>query len=77
MGKQIAKSKGNFARRAMQRNQGLPGGIKRKGAFNMLPNMDNFLIGANTLHELQRRTKLLRRWKVSFGTMPELSASKK
>jgi hypothetical protein len=75
MGKQIAKSKGNFARRAMQRNQGLPGGIKRTGKFNVLPNMDEFLNGATTLHELERKIKLLRRWKVSFGSIPEFSNS--
>ena len=77
MGKQVAKSKGNFARRAMQRNQGLPGGIKRKGAFNVLTNMDNFLLKAGSIHEMNRRAKLLRRWKVSFGLMPELSSIKK
>lgn len=73
MGKQVAKSKNNFARRAMQRNQGLPGGIKRKGSFNVLTNMENFLTGAKNLAELNRRIKLMRRWKTSFGNMPDLT----
>jgi hypothetical protein len=77
MGKTIAKSKGNFARKAMQRNQGLPGGVKRNGAFNVLTNMDDFLAKAKTINELERRLKLLRRWKCSFGIMPEFAASLK
>lgn len=77
MGKTVAQSKNNTARRAMQRNQGLPGGVSRRGAFNVLTNMDDFLLSAKTLHEMERRLKLMRRWKVSFGRIPETLANSK
>jgi hypothetical protein len=74
MGKTVAQSKGNTARKAMQRNQGLPAGIKRKGQFSSMSNMDEFLAGAKNTLDLNRRIKLLRRWKCSFGMMPDLTA---
>jgi len=77
MGKTVAQSKGNTARRAMQRNQGLPAGIRRKGNFSTMPDMEGFLTGAKSLLDLNRRMKLLRRWKCSFGNMPDLTANKK
>ena len=64
------KSKGNAARRHQKRNQGLPGGVKRAGAINMIANMDKFLSGNISLFEMKRREKLLHRWKCSFGRFP-------
>ena len=71
MGKSVAQSKNNTARRSMQRNQGLPNGVHRTGKFNSMPNMDRFLLNAKSLFDLERRSKLLRRWKCSFGRFPE------
>lgn len=64
MGKQVAKSKGNLARRAMQRNKGLPGGIINSGRYNTLANMHDLVSNSPTLAEMNRRLRMLRRWKV-------------
>ena len=71
MGKQLAKSKGNTARRANQRNNGLPHGLVRvKGSnHNTLPEGAalNMLVNAGSLHAFERSRRLLRRWGVRHG----------
>lgn len=65
-----AKSKGNTARRAGHRNNGLPAGITRAGSTNRLSGATSMLALSTSLYEMARREKLLRRW----GVRPNLVA---
>lgn len=67
MSNKPAKSQGNASRRAGQRNNGLPSGVKRAGGINRLDNMEAILLGAGSLYEMNRRLRMFRNWNVSFG----------
>ena len=67
MGKDVAKSKGNFGRRAGQRNKGIPHGVKSSGSHATLSNADSILASASTLFESSRRLRMFNRWNVAFG----------
>jgi hypothetical protein len=64
MAKNIAKSKGNTARRSAQRNKGLPGGVVNLHGKNTLPSLEKMLANSTSLSDLVRKLRLARRWKV-------------
>lgn len=56
MGKQVAKSKGNTARRSSKRNHGIPSGA------NKIAGHEFIFGGSKSLYEMNRRFKMLYRW---------------